>query len=563
MASVITELVKRKWLTRQQFNEAQIKRSMVKVSMQDVLVETGQLDDELLFKLAQKIVPYPVFDLTQVKLDTELVKLIPYERAVFHGVFPVYKEGESLVLAMSDPFDLVARDELCFHTHLDIKPVLSPRRQITDCIKKYYNAAYTVHDILKSAMEDIRTEPVFEKDKQNQDEIVDLALLEGELSTLVKFVNKLITDAIEMRASDIHIEPREQIVEVRYRIDGHLRNIIQIPPHLHQRLAARIKIMSKLDIAEQRKAQDGRFKIMVKDNKIDLRISIIPLIHGEKIVMRILDTNNAQFDINTIGFEPEDLELFKAGIQRPQGVVLVTGPTGSGKTTTLYAALQQIKSESKNIVTIEDPVEYLIEGINQVQLNRYKDVTFASGLRSILRQDPDVILVGEIRDRETADIAFRASMTGHLVFSTLHTNSAASSVSRLLDIGLEPYLIASSTIFLVAQRLVGLICPHCRKTHRPEKKLLTHTDSRPLLSFSMVRIETASLSVTWERSLKNDIEACSGRRQGLNVELSQTTRSMLPGIQPGWDGCWQFTLVRLKMVFLSLSLWPTTPKNQK
>jgi type II secretory ATPase GspE/PulE/Tfp pilus assembly ATPase PilB-like protein len=283
----------------------------------------------------------------------------------------------------------------------------------------------TVHEILKTTIGDTPIQLVSDE-RLSHDEIIDLAKSNPDEVSLIRLVNKILHDAIERRASDIHIEPQAEVTDVRYRIDGYLTSVIKIPRELHLRLTARIKILGKLDIAEQRSVQEGRIKVLMSGKEIDLRISVIPIFHGEKIVMRILAGNNALFDLNNIGLEPDELETFKNAIHKTQGVILVTGPTGSGKTTTLYSTLQDIKNETMNIVTIEDPIECLIEGVNQLQLNRFKDVTFTNGLRSILRQDPDVILVGEIRDRETAEIAFRAALTGHLVFLTLHTNNAAS-----------------------------------------------------------------------------------------------------------------------------------------
>jgi len=273
------------------------------------------------------------------------------------------------------------------------------------------------------------------------------------------------------RASDIHLEPFEKFVEVRYRVDGNLRSIMKIPADLYPSLVVRIKILTNLDISETRKAQDGRCSILINERKVDLRISVIPTFFGEKIAIRLLDKKEAQVELENLGFYDDDLNIIKQAIHKPQGMILITGPTGSGKTSTLYAALGNIKSESKNIVTIEDPVEYLMPGINQIQVNPFKDVTFATGLRSILRQDPNVILVGEIRDLETAEIAFRASLTGHLVLSSVHTNHALATIVRLMDIGLEPYLISSSLILIVAQRLVRTICPYCKHEVTDPKQL--------------------------------------------------------------------------------------------
>jgi type IV pilus assembly protein PilB len=446
-------------------------RVVSKRSLQDRLIMEGHLQDEVLFQVARDLFRGAEIDLDEIPVGPHLVDLIPLERALYHGVLPVRKEADVLALAMSDPTDILAQDEIRFMTNMSVKPVLCRQGQIAEYINKYYEAENTVQEILKNTLDDAQIKEVAEGSAIG-DEAVDLAQLRGDNSSFVRFVNKIIYDAVEARASDIHIEPQGENVQVRYRIDGYLKSIIKVPRDLQHRLAARIKLLAKLDIAEQRKAQDGRIKIVIDGKKIDLRISVIPVFYGEKIVLRILDSATAQFDLDRLGLQPDELAVFQSAIQKPQGVVLVTGPTGSGKTTTLYAALQHIKCETKNIVTIEDPIEYLIDGLNQLQLSRFKDVTFATGLRSILRQDPDVILVGEIRDRETAEIAFRASLTGHLVFSTLHTNSSVASITRLKDIGIEPYLIASSISLFVAQRLIRLVCPNCCEEELPEDGLL-------------------------------------------------------------------------------------------
>jgi type IV pilus assembly protein PilB len=471
MSSLTTQLIKDRLVTPERLAELRQRCFVEKKPIQDLLVDTGYLKEEEVFDTAKKVFIGKTVDLDQIKVDSELTKLVPFEKATYFGVFPVQKENDDLILAMSDPTDITVREDIGFLTDLHIKPLLCKKNQITRYIKKHYNAPDSVQEILKTTISDTHVELIPDERLSNE-EIIDLAKNNPDDTSFIRLVNKVIQDAVVRRASDIHIEPHEKVIDVRYRIDGYLTSVIKIPRELHPRLAARIKILGKLDIAEQKKVQEGRIKILMGEKEIDLRISVIPIFHGEKIVMRILAGKNAQFSLSSLGMEDDDLEVYENAIHKAQGVILVTGPTGSGKTTTLYATLQHIKSESKNIVTIEDPIECLIEGVNQLQLNRFKDVTFTNGLRSILRQDPDVILVGEIRDKETAEISFRASLTGHLVFSTLHTNNAASSITRLLDIGLEPYLISSSIILFVAQRLVRLICPHCREEYVPDKKIL-------------------------------------------------------------------------------------------
>ena len=333
---------------------------------------------------------------------------------------------------------------------------------------KYYQSDDAVYDLLKNMVSEGRVEVI--QDKAQDKEDACLADIGVDSSPVVRLMNLLLSDALKSRSSDIHIEPYEEFTEVRYRIDGDLKSIMKIPAKLHPALMVRLKILSELDIAEKRKTQDGRLRVVIDGRRVDVRVSIIPTYHGEKAVLRLLDTKQGRVDLERIGMPKESLEVFADTITRPQGMILVTGPTGSGKTSTLYAVLNRIRSETKNIITIEDPVEYLLDGINQIQVDPVKDVTFASGLRSILRQDPNVILVGEIRDKDTADIAFRASLTGHLVLSTVHTNSSVATITRLLDIGLEPYLISSSIMMIIAQRLVRLICTNCKEEYVPDDK---------------------------------------------------------------------------------------------
>lgn len=471
MSAVFAELIKRNYVNTKQVADARHQRLSIGKSIQDILIELGHLQGDHLYEAAHKVHTGPSVDLTGRPIDSKVIQFLRREDALRHNMFPFAQENGTLMVAMSDPSDILALDEIGFATGMSIQANLSTYEDVSRLIQKYYFNQDSVHDILQDTVEGNQVELINDEDLTSE-EIADIAISKADGSTFIRLVNKLLCDAVQSRASDIHIEPRDRNVEVRYRIDGYLKTIIKIPRQLHPRLSARIKILAKLDIAEHRKVQEGRIKISIKGEKIDLRISVIPIFYGEKIVLRILDSRSTQFDLNKIGFSAQELEIFKAAIQKSQGVVLVTGPTGSGKTTTLYAALQHIKCETKNIVTIEDPIEYLIDGINQLQLSRFKDVTFTTGLRSILRQDPDVILVGEIRDKETAEIAFRASLTGHLVFSTLHTNSAVSSVTRLLNIGLEPYLISSSVSILVAQRLVRVICPSCKEECVPENEIL-------------------------------------------------------------------------------------------
>jgi len=488
MSVIMTALLKNNFITSDQITAAKAKRQSTQKPIQDLMIDMGFLKEEDYFTVAREVFPRGRVNLDDVIIDEEVIKLLPLKQVLHYGIFPVMKQNNNLVIAMSDPSNTLAVEELQFMTGLDIKPLLCKKSQIAQYVNKYYLPTDNVQSILKNAVGD---QPLDSTHEGSYDEVVDFAQMQNEDASIIKLVNKIILDAIEARASDVHIEPQDKNVRVRYRIDGYLKNIVEIPRDLQKSLSARIKILSKMNITEQRGVQEGRIKALIEGKKIDLRISLIPTFYGEKIVVRILDTRATRFDLDTLGFQPDELTIFKEGISKSQGVILVTGPTGSGKTTTLYSALQHIKSETKNIVTVEDPIEYLIEGVNQLQLNHIKDVTFASGLKSILRQDPDVLLVGEIRDKETADIAFRASLTGHLVFSTLHTNNAVSSITRLRDVGLESYLVSSSVVMIVAQRLIRLICPYCCQEHVPEESLLLKFQSY-IKDFSIERFYQGS-----------------------------------------------------------------------
>ncbi|MDP8266880.1 MAG: type II/IV secretion system protein [Candidatus Aceula meridiana] len=461
MTTLIEALLKEKLITFDNLQDAEAKQIGAQKPIHELLVEMDFLKEEDLLRVASKVFNLPAISLDNEKIDSQALKLVQYDKAKRYGAFPLRVQEGKLVLAMSNPQDVTVLDDLSAIAGMGVTPVLAKKNDIAECIDKYYLVDDSIYDLMKNIVDDTKVELV--KEGKEDQSFLDADVLKGDRSPVVKLANLILSDAVKSRASDIHIEPYEDFVEVRYRIDGYLKNIMKIPVKMHSSLVVRIKILSDLDISETRSPQDGRCSILIHERKVDLRISIIPTFHGEKIVIRLLDKSQEKKYIEQLGMEPGDLSAFKEAIQKPQGMVLVTGPTGSGKTSTLYAALGFIKSETKNIVTIEDPIEYLTEGINQIPVNPAKNVTFASGLKSILRQDPNVILVGEIRDLETAEIAFRASLTGHLVFSTLHTNNAVSTVIRLLDLGLEPYLIGSSLAMIVAQRLVRIICPGCRQ----------------------------------------------------------------------------------------------------
>jgi len=470
MTVLIDGLVREGLITAEQLSDARIKRIGAKKPLQELLVEMGFIAEDKLIQVSSRIFNMQVTQLSRETIDPAAVKLVPYELAMRYGIMALRKEGHDLVLAMSDPEDILALDDIRLNTGMNIKALLSARSEINEHIKKHYQTEDNIYDILKNVPETDKVEIVTE----DAGEFLLNAQAQGsENVPAVKICNLILTDAVKQRASDIHIESQEKTVKVRYRIDGDLRNIMDLPVSLHSSLAARLKVLAQLDTAETRKPQDGRIKISVKGRKVDLRVSTIPTFYGEKIEMRLLDIQAAKTGLENIGFAGPELEIYKQAVNVPQGLILVTGPTGSGKTSTLYATLNTIKTEKKNIITIEDPIEYLVDGLNQMQVNPVKNLTFANGLRSILRQDPNVILVGEIRDKETAEMAFQASLTGHLVLSTLHTNNAVASITRLVDIGLEPYLISSALILVAAQRLVKVICPHCKEKYQPDERLLS------------------------------------------------------------------------------------------
>jgi type II secretion system protein E len=385
-----------------------------------------------------------------------LLAQVPSEFAMRHQVLPLREEDHTLVIGVANPFDVTVLDDLRLLTGRDVRAVVASPRRLSEAIEQCYM------EKMFRDIDDMRAEEVAEEDL----EIADLQKMARE-ALVIKLVNLIMHQAIQERASDIHIEPHERELRVRYRVDGVLHNASAPPRHLHPAIISRIKIMADMDIAERRLPQDGRVRIKLGDRMIDLRVSTIPTLHGESIVIRLLDRSAGLMGLTELGMREDTFEQFRRLISRPHGIILATGPTGSGKSTTLHAALHQIYAPEKKIITIEDPVEYELPGANQINVRPDIGLSFASGLRHIVRQDPDIVMVGEIRDRETADIAIHAALTGHLVFSTVHTNDAAGAVTRLLDMGIEPYLVASSLIGVLAQRLVRLLCPTCKQAFQP------------------------------------------------------------------------------------------------
>ncbi|MFA5100606.1 MAG: type II/IV secretion system protein [Candidatus Omnitrophota bacterium] len=470
MSLLIDALLKAQLVTSEQLQDARDKQLGAKKSVEDLIVDMGFVKEKDLIDVASRVFHMDVIDADKEEAQQQALKLVSCDTAKRYGIIPLRIEDGVLVIATSNPSDIAMEDEIRGITGKPVRSVLGSESIISRMIEKYYQLDDSMYDLLKNIVDDTRVELV--KATAAGTDALDVADLKGDRAPVVRLVNLILNDGIKARASDIHIEPQENHVVVRYRIDGDLKNIMKVPGNLKDSLIARIKILAELDIAETRKPQDGRTGVLINGAKVDVRISTVPTFFGENVVMRLLDARQAKINLDSLGLEESELRIIRETVTRPQGMVLVTGPTGSGKTSTLYAALNFIKGEKKNIITIEDPIEYLIGGISQIQVSPVKDVTFANGLRSILRQDPNIILVGEIRDRETAEIAFRSSQTGHLVLSTLHTNSAVASITRLRDIGLEPYLIASSLLLIVSQRLVKNICPHCKTEYTPEPALL-------------------------------------------------------------------------------------------
>ncbi|KAB2957819.1 MAG: type IV-A pilus assembly ATPase PilB [Thermoanaerobaculia bacterium] len=433
------------------------------------LVKLGLVSEKELVEFLSQQFGVPAIDLARVDVDESVIKIVPAEVARKYMILPVAKVGPKVTLAMIDPTNVFAMDDIKFMTGYTVDPVVASESALRIAIDKYYGSTHAIE--LKKVMEDLTTEPAADAALEvlDEDQELDLDTLEkeSEEAPVVRLVNIILTDAIKRNASDIHIEPYEKDYRVRYRIDGLLYEMMHPPLRLREAITSRVKILAKLDIAEKRLPQDGRIKIKtriqerVKD--LDFRVSVLPTIFGEKIVLRLLDKDNLMLDMTKLGFEPDSLRRFEQAILKPYGMVLVTGPTGSGKTNTLYSALQRINTMDVNIITAEDPVEFNLPGINQVQMKEQIGLNFAAALRSFLRQDPNIILVGEVRDFETAEVAIKAAMTGHLVLSTLHTNDAPSSINRLMNMGIEPFLVATSVHLIAAQRLVRRICSSCKE----------------------------------------------------------------------------------------------------
>jgi type IV pilus assembly protein PilB len=432
------------------------------------LVRLGFVTEEDILDCLSQQYGVPSINLRHFEIDESIIRLIPADVARKYQFIPVSKTGATLTVAMADPTNVFAMDDITFITGYRVEPVVASEEALREAIDKYYGTTHALE--LKKVMEDLQTtdESALEvlEEEEDLDDITDLEASADE-APVVRLVNLMLTDALKRGASDIHVEPYEKTYRVRFRIDGVLSEVMNPPMKLKEAIASRIKILSKLDIAEKRLPQDGRIRIKMKFQgklkELDFRVSTVPTMHGEKIVMRLLDRDTLMLDMTKLGFEKGSLKNFEEAIFRPYGMVLVTGPTGSGKTNTLYSALSRINTPEVNILTAEDPVEFQLAGVNQVQMKESIGLNFAAALRSFLRQDPNIVLVGEIRDFETAEIAIKAALTGHLVMSTLHTNDAPSSINRLMNMGIEPFLVATSVNLICAQRLIRRICQNCKQ----------------------------------------------------------------------------------------------------
>ncbi len=421
------------------------------------LVKIGAITEDALLAFLSRTFGAPAIDLKNHDPDPALTRLLPGEVAIKFMALPVARSGRRLVVAMANPTNIFAIDDIKFITGCEIEPHVASEASLKKAIDRAYDSAGTMADVMKGMEEDLA---VVEEDEAAE---ADAGLAGAEDAPIVKLVNSLIADAVRKGASDIHIEPYERQMRVRFRIDGVLQEMMAPPFKFKAAIISRLKIMAELDIAERRVPQDGRIKIKVINRTIDLRVSTLPTIFGEKVVMRILDKTNLNIDLEKLGFEPQSMKEFVSAIANPYGMVLVTGPTGSGKTTTLYSALSRVNTPEVNVMTAEDPVEYNLDGINQVLVHEDIGLTFSAALKAFLRQDPNIIMVGEIRDLDTASIAVKAALTGHLVLSTLHTNDAPSAIGRMIDMGIEPFLVASSVNLILAQRLVRRVCTACKR----------------------------------------------------------------------------------------------------
>ncbi|MBW1741404.1 MAG: Flp pilus assembly complex ATPase component TadA [Deltaproteobacteria bacterium] len=456
-------------ITRQQLEQALSEQRKSGEKLGKTLVRLHILEEKEIIETLSQQLKIPIIDLSHYRLDKELTRLIPEDIARKYQIFPLYRNLNVLTVAMVDPLDVYAIDEVIRITQHEVELAICTEADLKQAIDRYYGTSTLVEEAIKSITEEESLEPIErEAERIEIDRLRDIA----EDTPVIRLVNNLLVQAVREGASDIHIEPEENSLRIRFRIDGTLHEMSSPPKQMQLPVISRVKIMSKMDIAKMRVPQDGRFDVSIEGKEVGIRVSTFPTYHGENVVMRLLDKTTSLYGLDKIGLLEEDQNRLEHVIKRPYGFVLATGPTGSGKTTTLYAVLNTINSVEKNIITIEDPIEYTMELVRQSQINPKAGLTFGTGLRAILRQDPDIIMVGEIRDKETATIAIQSALTGHLVLSTLHTNDAPSAITRLIDMGVEPFLVASSVTAVVAQRLARMICEHCKEPYTPSTEVL-------------------------------------------------------------------------------------------
>ncbi|MBS1149928.1 MAG: Type fimbrial assembly, ATPase PilB [Myxococcaceae bacterium] len=505
-------LVRENLISVQQLRKAQEEQQKSGARIGTALIKTGAIEESKLTDFLSKQYGVPAINLKDFDIDPEIIKLVPKEVALKHLVIPVNRAGPSLIVAMCDPSNIYAVDDLKFLTGYNIEAVVASEPSIRDAIERYHaEKGPSLDEIVNEVADDV--EVAIDEVDQGLEDMAKAA----DDAPVVKLVNLILKDAIGKGASDIHVEPYEKDFRVRFRIDGELYEVMRPPMKLRNAITSRLKIMAQLDISERRLPQDGRIKIKLGGGKeMDFRVSVCPTLFGEKIVMRLLDKSNLQLDMTKLGFEAEPLKWFKDAIDRPYGMVLVTGPTGSGKTTTLYSALAALNDPTTNLSTAEDPVEFNFAGINQVQMHEDIGLNFASALRSFLRQDPDTIMIGEIRDFETAEIGVKAALTGHLVLSTLHTNDAPGTISRLLNMGIEPFLVTASLNLILAQRLARKLCQACKKPAEIEDQALIDAGIAP------------DKIGTFTAYSKNGCRECNDRGYRGRVALYE--------VMPFWDG---------------------------
>ncbi len=452
-------------ITPQQLSEALVQQRRTHERLGRILVTQGAASEKQIAQALAAQLDLPLINLSSVRLDPNAVKLIPEVLARKRRVLPLHLDGGQLVIAMADPLDVFALDDVGIATHHPVKPVVAVESEVMAAIERAYGMGAAAQAALGDVGEEL---PVLAPPG---------AVEETDDAPVVRLVHLILTQALKDRASDIHVEPSEEDLRVRYRIDGVLQTVMTLPKNVQPALASRVKVMARLNIAERRIPQDGAFELALDDRRVDFRVSTVPTIHGERVAVRLLDKTKGLLSLPQLGLEARARRRYEGLIQQPYGILLVSGPTGSGKTTTLVSTLALLNSSEKNIITVEDPVEYQLPGVSHIQVNPRAGLTFASGLRSIVRQDPDIIMIGEIRDVETAEIAIHASLTGHLVLTTIHTNDASTALTRLADMGIEPYLIASAVIGVASQRLVRLLCPDCKQPAPIPKDIVTWVQS--------------------------------------------------------------------------------------